>query len=94
MTREESQRALLELAASPAAKWIGNRVIDSGKQLLQKCMRCGAEELLELPSAAVPNAAARVFPDQIPLYFDEKLYAWKRKFQSAHESCSERGAAT
>jgi hypothetical protein len=84
MNREESMRAAAELAASPAAKWIGNKFIDGGTKLLQKCMRCGAEEALKMP----PNVRS---PTDVPTGFDEKLYAWKKTFQVAHARCSERG---
>lgn len=91
MNRAETIRAAEELAKSPAAKWIGNKLVDG--RLLQKCMRCGAEETLEMPAAAVKAfqggargdaVAARVPPD-----FDAKLYAWKKAFQLAHEGCTE-----
>lgn len=81
MNREESLRALEELAASPAAKWIGNKFIGT-HALLQKCTRCGAEEMIELPQGV------RV-PADVPIGFDEKLFAWKRTFQITHEGCVE-----
>lgn len=84
MTREESIRALEELAAAPASKWIGNKFVDGGK-LLQKCMRCGAEQTLTIP----PNIKG---PADVPRGFDEKLYTWKRAFQIAHEGCVESAA--
>lgn len=80
MNREEAMRAAEALAASPAAKWIGNRFVSG--VLLQKCMRCGAEQTLELP----PKISR---PSDVPPGFDEKLFAWKRDFQAAHESCPE-----
>jgi hypothetical protein len=80
MNREESLRATADLAASPAAKWIGNRIV--GGTWLKKCMRCGAEATLELP-LNVHSAA------DVPDGFDEKLYAWMRDFQIAHEGCAE-----
>ncbi len=46
MNRKGAARAVEVLAASPAAKWIGNKVVDGA--WLQKCMRCGAEEALSL----------------------------------------------
>jgi hypothetical protein len=93
MTREETMRALEELAASPAASWIGNKPLDGGMRLLQKCTRCGAEQVLEMPSAVVAafqrgdrgDALAR----QVPPDFDAKLFTWKRSFQIAHENCAE-----
>jgi hypothetical protein len=80
MNREQTLRALDQLAASPAARWIGNKLV--GGVLLQKCTRCGAEQLLELPSSVRG-------PSDVPPGFDEKLYAWKRDFQVAHEGCKE-----
>jgi hypothetical protein len=80
MNREQTLRALDQLAASPAARWIGNKLV--GGVLLQKCTRCGAEQLLELPSSIRG-------PSDVPPGFDEKLYAWKRDFQVAHEDCKE-----
>jgi hypothetical protein len=82
MNRQRSLRALEELAAAPAAKWIGNRFLDDdgGTKLLQKCTRCGDEQVLEMPS----NIKG---PADVPIGFDEKLYAWKRAFQIAHEGC-------
>lgn len=79
MNREEAIRVAEELIRSPAAQWIGNKVIDGGKRLLQRCMRCRAEQTLTLPRPLVD--------------FDETLYAWKRKFQIAHENCIDGGAA-
>jgi hypothetical protein len=93
MNREESLRALEELAASPAATWIGNKLLDDGSRLLQKCMRCGAEQIFEMPFAAVAafQAGARgdALASEVPPDFDAKLYAWKRDFQIAHEGCRE-----
>lgn len=83
MNREEAVRAADLLAASPAAKWIGNKLI--GGVLLQKCMRCDAEQSLELPT----NIHS---PADVPPGFDEKLFTWKRDFQIAHESCAEMAA--
>lgn len=81
MNREEATRAVEVLAASPAAEWIGNRLV--GGVLLQKCTRCGAEQTLELP----PNIHG---PADVPPGFDEELFAWKRGFQVAHEGCVEK----
>jgi hypothetical protein len=81
MNREQSLRALAELAASPAAKWIGNK-LDVDNTLLIKCTRCGAEDRLKMPS----NVHS---PLDVPAGFDEKLFAFKRGFQIAHESCLE-----
>ena len=96
MTREESMRALETLAASPAARWIGNKMLDGGSRLLQKCTRCGAEEVLELPLAAVAafqgGARGDALARRVPSDFDEKLYAWKRAFQVAHEGCAKDAA--
>lgn len=82
MNREEALRAIQELARSPAAKWIGNQFLDGGKRLLQKCMRCGEEQTMELP-AGVRS------PADVPAGLDEKLFTWKRSFQIAHEGCVE-----
>jgi len=79
VNREEAARAIETLAASPAARWIGNRLI--GNTLLQKCSLCGAEETLEVP----PNIRG---PGDVPAGFDETLFAWKRSFQVTHESCA------
>ena len=46
------------------------------------CMRCGAEQNLELPPN-ITNAK------DVPAGFDAKLFAWKRDFQIAHEGCVE-----
>jgi hypothetical protein len=81
MNREQSLRALAELAASPASKWIGNK-LDLDGVLLIKCMRCGAEDRLKIPS----NVRS---PLDVPAGFDEKLFTFKRGFQLAHESCVE-----
>lgn len=80
MNREETTRAVEILAASPASRWIGNKIVDG--TWLQKCMRCGAEETLALP----PNVHG---PEDVPTGFDEKLFNWKRSFQIAHEGCTE-----
>ncbi len=84
MNREESLRALAALAASPAAKWIGNKLLDDGR-LLVRCTRCGAEDTLTMPS----NVRS---PVDVPFGFDEKLFAFKRAFQIAHEGCTEAAA--
>lgn len=95
MTHEEAVRAIETLAASPAAAWIGNRFVDSGR-LLQKCMRCGAEQILEMPPSTVAafqsGARGDALARKVPPDFDEKLFAFKRNFQIAHEGCRE-GAA-
>ena len=83
VNRQEALRAAEVLAASPAAAWIGNKLV--GGILIQTCLRCGAEETLELP----PNVRA---PGDVPPGFDEKLFTWKRTFQVAHENCLQ-GAA-
>ena len=74
-------RALAELAASPAAKWVGNKLDDDGT-LLVKCTRCGAEDRLKMPA----NIRS---PLDVPVGFDEKLFAFKRSFQIVHEKCAE-----
>jgi hypothetical protein len=81
MNREQSLRALAELAASPAAKWVGNKLLADGT-LLAKCTRCGTEDRLKMPS----NVRS---PLDVPAGFDEKLFAFKRSFQIAHEQCAE-----
>ena len=81
MNQEQSLRALAELAASPAAKWIGNKLLADGT-LLVKCTRCGGEDKLKMPS----NVRS---PLDVPAGFDEKLFAFKRTFQIAHEKCAE-----
>lgn len=97
MNREEAARAAKTLGASPAAKWIGNKILDGGGRLLQKCMRCGAEEVLVMPTTTVAafqrGARGDALADQVPSDFDAKLYAWKRDFQIAHEDCVEDGVA-
>lgn len=85
MNREEAAQALEILAASPAAEWIGNKIVKGS--WLQKCTRCGAEETLEMP----PNIHG---PEDVPAGFDEKLFNWKRAFQIAHEGCTEGAPAT
>jgi hypothetical protein len=80
MNREESLHALATLAASPAAKWVGNK-LDSDRWIV-KCTRCGAEDSIKMP----PNIKS---PADVPIGFDEKLFAWKRDFLIAHEECAE-----
>lgn len=80
MNREETLHAIEVLAASPASRWICNKIVDGA--WLQKCARCGAEETLVLP----PNVHG---PEDVPAGFDEKLFNWKRTFQVAHEGCTE-----
>jgi hypothetical protein len=93
MTREDAMRALEELASSPAARWIGNRFVDGGSRLLQKCTRCGAEQLLDMPPSTVAafQAGARgdTLASKVPPDFDERLFIFKREFQIAHEGCLE-----
>lgn len=93
MTREEAMRAIETLAASPAAAWIGNRFVDGGSKLLQKCRRCGAEQLFEMPPSTVTafqrGARGDALASKVPPDFDEKLFAFKRAFQIAHETCTE-----
>ena len=81
MNREQSLRALAELAASPAAKWVGNKLLADGT-LLIRCTRCGGEDRLKMPSSVKS-------PLDVPTGFDEKLFAFKRTFQIAHEKCTE-----
>ena len=81
MNREQSLRALAELAASPASKWIGSK-LDLDGVLLIKCIRCGTEDRLKMPT----NVRS---PLDVPPGFDEKLFAFKRSFQIAHEKCVE-----
>lgn len=76
------------LGKSPAARWIGNKFLPGGTQLLQKCMRCGAEQLMELPSGLIRDGVGARGVD-VPIDFDEKLYDWKKTFQLAHENCVE-----
>jgi len=91
MNREGAARAAEELGKSPAAKWIGNKLVDG--KLIQKCLRCGAEQVLEMPTTAVKafqgGARGNAVAAQVPPDFDAKLYTWKRDFQVAHESCIE-----
>lgn len=89
MNREEALRAVEELGRSPAAGWIGNKLVDGGTRLLQKCTRCGTAQTLELPR---PANDLRGQPANVPIGFDEKLHAWKRTFQIAHEHCPEAAA--
>lgn len=78
MNREEALHAVETLAASPAAAWIGNKIVDGG--WMHRCMRCGVEETLPLPSGVQS-------PADVPPGFDAQLYAWMRAFQVAHEGC-------
>ncbi len=80
MNREEAARAIEVLAASPASRWIGNKIVTGA--WLQKCMRCGVEETLALP----PDVHG---PGDVPAGFDEEMFRWKRAFQVAHEGCAE-----
>lgn len=93
MNRIETIRAAEELGKSAAAKWIGNKLLENGSKLLQKCTRCGAEEVLEMPRATATafqsGARGDVLASQVPPDFDAKLYAWKKAFQLAHEGCAE-----
>jgi hypothetical protein len=93
VTREEAARAMKTIAAAPAARWIGNKLLDGGSKLLQKCTRCGAEEVLELPRAAAAafqsGKRGDALASQVPTDFDAKIFAWKRNFQIAHEGCLE-----
>lgn len=92
MNRDEAARAVGTLSSSPAASWIGNKIV--GSTLLQKCTRCGAAETLEMPTAVVQafqyGMSGSALARQVPPDFDAKLLAWKRDFQHAHESCVER----
>lgn len=92
MNREETARAADELGKSPAAKWIGNKLVAG--TLIQKCTRCGVEQALAMPPAAMKAFQAGARGDAVaalvPPDFDAKLFAWKRDFQIAHESCVER----
>ena len=93
MNRDEAARAADQLGRSPAAKWIGNKMLDGGAKILQKCTRCGVEQILEMPAAMVSAFKCGLRGDAIaalvPPDFDAKLFAWKRDFQLAHESCVE-----
>ena len=86
-------RAIKELAASPATRWIRNKFIDGGSKLIQKCTRCGVEEILEMPPSTVAAFQAGSRGDalaaKVPPDFDEKLFTFKRAFQIAHEGCLE-----
>lgn len=91
MNRDQAARAAEELGKSPAAKWIGNKLVDG--TLIQKCTRCGAEQTLKMPTAAVKafqgGARGTAVATHVPPDFDAKLFVWKRDFQLAHESCVE-----
>jgi hypothetical protein len=80
VNREQAARAIEVLAASPASRWIGNKIVDG--TWLQKCVRCGAEQTLALPL----NVHG---PEDVPAGFDERLFDWERSFQVAHEGCTE-----
>lgn len=94
MNREETRRAAQLLSSSPAAGWIGNKFV--GSTLLQRCMRCGAEQLFEMPPPTVAafHAGARgdALASTVPHDLDERLFAWKHAFQLAHEDCVESAA--
>lgn len=81
MNQREARRALEKLSRSSAAAWIGNKIIDDGATLLQKCTRCGAEQALALPQGLRG-------PADVPPGFDEHFFAWKRTFQRSHARCS------
>lgn len=94
MNRHEAAQAAEELGKSPAAKWIGTKPLEGGTKMLQKCTRCGEENMLEMPFAVV-NAYQRgirgdALASLVPFDFDAKLFAWKRDFQIAHEGCVKR----
>lgn len=97
MNRDETLRAVEVLGVSPATAWIGNKLSEDGSRMLQKCTRCGAEEELELPAAAVTafrsGERGPALAKRIPAGFDETLFAWKRAFQLAHEDCGRDEAA-
>jgi hypothetical protein len=86
VTREEAIAAANELAASPAAGWVGIQIKAGGGALIHKCARCGAEELLELP---VPASALANNPALVPAGFDDKIFAWSRSFHKKHAICVE-----
>lgn len=83
MTHEEALLAARELAASPAAQWIGNKLANP-TTLIQRCMRCMLEETFTLP---LPAKALAATPSAVPAGFDEQLFAWKRAFHDKHASC-------
>lgn len=78
MNREEAARAIEVLAASPASRWIGNKIIDGA--WLQKCTCCGAEETLVLP----PDVHG---PEGVPAGLDEKLFASPATDARSAEQC-------
>jgi hypothetical protein len=92
MNPKETMRAAEVLSSSPTATWIGSRSSDDGTRLIQKCLRCGAEETLELPTAAVvafqSGLRGAALAHLVPPGFDEKLFVWKRAFQIVHEGCT------
>jgi hypothetical protein len=93
MNRDEALHAAEILGSSPAANWIGTKFTDDGSRLIQKCMRCSAEEELELPAAAAHAFRTGVRGDAVaklvPQDFDTKIFSWKRAFQRAHERCED-----
>jgi len=97
MSPKETLRAMEVLGSSPAVTWIGSKRSDDGTKLVQRCLRCGTEETLELPVAAVAafqsGARGALLAQLVPLGFDERLFAWKRTFQLAHEGCAGNEAA-
>jgi hypothetical protein len=78
MTREEALTAAKELAAAPASQWVGTGVLPDGRAAVHKCLRCGAEEFLELPKD----------PSKVPGH-DARVFAWARAFLIKHEGCVE-----
>lgn len=91
MNRHEALHALGEIAASPAAAWIGNKLSADGTHLIQKCLRCGAEETRVLPPGMVEalriGARGTALASLAPEGLDEELFTWKKTFQQAHEDC-------
>lgn len=91
MNRKEALRSLGEIATSPAAAWIGNRLSEDGARLIQKCLRCGTEETRTLPTSVVEalriGAHGTSLAYLVPEGLDEELFAWKKTFQRAHEGC-------
>lgn len=97
MNLSETLRATEILGSSPAATWIGNKFSKDGSRMIQKCMRCGVEEELALPTALVAafrsGARGAAIAHLVPIGFDEKLFTWKREFQFAHEGCVQNEAS-
>jgi hypothetical protein len=88
MNKRDALAALSELSASPSAEWIGNRASEG--RWMKKCMRCGVEETMIIPSAFYRDGGiVWPRPEDIPAGFDEKLLIWMRAFQRAHEGCRE-----